>query len=218
LSLDTAILYSFRRCPYAMRARMAIYYAGIKVALREVDLREKPQAMLLVSPKATVPVLVKVNKKIIDESLDIIDWALSILDPDGWRCDLSTQQLNDGNAIIKENDTEFKTHLDQYKYADRFSELRREDSRNKGMQFLAKLEIRLQHSKYLVGNKISFIDIAVFPFVRQFAHVDKDWFDESECIHLQKWLQAFIDSKGFKVIMNKYSVWCEGDTEVYLGD
>jgi len=200
-----------------MRARMAIHYAGIKVTLREVDLRDKPQAMLLASPKATVPVLVNVDGTVIDESLDIIDWALSISDPDGWRGGLNTQQLNEGSAIIKENDAEFKSHLDQYKYADRFPDLCLEDSRHKGAQFLGKLETRLRQSSYLVGDKISFVDIAIFPFVRQFAYVDKNWFDQSEYLSVQKWLQAFIESNNFKLVMEKYSVWHSDDVDVYLG-
>ena len=182
------ILYSFRRCPYAMRARMALRRASITVELREVSLGDKPQAMLELSAKGTVPVLLA-NKLMLDESLGIMDWAMDQADPGQW-LDADLQARTE--SLIYENDGSFKTHLDQYKYWDRFPAQSQQYYRQQGETFLVKLEQLLQANQYLLADRPTFADIAVFPFVRQFAFVDKHWFDTSGYSQLQRWLQEFL--------------------------
>jgi glutathione S-transferase len=201
------ILYSFRRCPYAMRARMAIAYSEIQVELREVTLKNKPEALLQASAKATVPVLVLESDEVIDESLDIMLWALSIHDPDNW-----IGNLEKASHLITENDSVFKTHLDHYKYADRHPEHSAEYYRSQGKAFLSQLESLLSSSKYLSGPELSIIDIALFPFIRQFSHVDKAWFDQAPYPLLQGWLAALLNSTLFAKTMEKQPVWEPGQS------
>lgn len=220
---DMPVLYSFRRCPYAMRARMAIIYSGMRVELREVVLKNKPQEMLAASPKGTVPILVLGGKgiggkvtgekatggKVIDESLDIMLWALSQHDPDGINITGIADYLD--NEWISENDNVFKLHLDHYKYADRFPEYSELHYRTEGEVFLKKLDYQLSCTLYLAGDKISVIDIAIFPFVRQFAFVDKAWFDQCCYLHLRKWLDELLVSEKFVSTMPKFPQWYNGD-------
>lgn len=196
------ILYSFRRCPYAMRARMALKYSGFKVKIHEVSLKNKPASMLEISPKGQVPVLLIDGGRVIDESMDIISFVLSINDPDDWisQDEEIKQQMED---LIKMNDNRFKENLDKYKYFDKNSEDNLETCRLKGEDFLKILETKLSKNKYLFGDKILYADIAIFPFIRQFAHVDKTWFYQSEYKNLQKWLDGFLESKLFNDIMIK---------------
>ena len=202
---DQPVLYSFRRCPYAMRARLALRYAEQSVEHREVVLRDIPQQMIDISPKATVPVMLLSNETVIDESLDIALWALEQQDPHELLGSLS--QLSDMLALINENDNDFKAWLDQYKYADRYPEQTPEYYRQQGEDFLQKLESRLAHHPYLFGVKIRLADIAIMPFVRQFAHVDKRWFEAAEYPNLQRWLSEWLESDTFKEIMTKYPKW-----------
>jgi len=211
------ILYSFRRCPYAMRARMALKYSGVKLEIREIILRDKPQAMLQASPKGTVPVLMLPNHKIIDESRDIMNWAISINDPQAWQKGYAEAELNTINALIDKNDSSFKVNLDRYKYPNRYVEATALDYRQKGEEFLQELEALLQSNQYLFADKISIADIAIFPFIRQFAHVDKEWFFNNDSYpKLQKWLNGLMESKLFLSIMTKYEVWKEGDEIVWF--
>ena len=207
------ILYSFRRCPYAIRARLALRYCGIQVALREVILADKPVAMLEKSAKGTVPVLVLDGGDVIDESLDIMLWALLKNDPDNWQVadkgDTGLSQL--ANELIEINDGYFKQHLDHYKYADRFPEFSREHYRNQAEVFLQKLEVLLEQHQYLICNQVSYVDMALFPFIRQFAFVDKGWFDHSSYKQLQLWLDNCLMLPLFADIMQKYPQWNEGD-------
>lgn len=193
------ILYSYRRCPYAMRARMALKYAGIALEIREIALRGKPVEMLRVSPKATVPVLVLVDGKVIEQSLDIMQWALQQQDKDGWLIADSelTQQL------ITENDSSFKQALDKYKYAIRFPEQPAEVYRAQGEVFLQRLEVSLSRSQFLMGNQITLADIAIFPFIRQFSGVDIIWFETATYPNLKLWLKTLIESELFTSIMQK---------------
>lgn len=193
------ILYSYRRCPYAMRARMALSYAGVMVDIREISLKDKPAHMLQVSPKGTVPVLVFPEGQVIDESLEIMSWALRQKDVDGWlkADDLQMQQL------IAENDGQFKQNLDRYKYAIRFPEHAAEYYRTQGEEFLAKLELRLHQTSFLIGDAISLADIAIFPFVRQFAAVDNAWFESTDYLKLKIWLKYMVESALFKRVMEK---------------
>jgi len=206
------ILYSFRRCPYAMRARLAIIRAGIAVELREVQLRNKPQAMLTASPKGTVPVLVLPNGAVIDESLDIMQWALAINDPQDW---LSSQ--TEVHALISHNDGEFKYYLDRYKYADRYPEHSAEHYRNQGELFLTKLEALLQKTAFLLGQHFGLADAAIAPFIRQFAAVNSDWFSTAPYPALRTWLQDFLDSALFNDVMQQYQPWEPGMPAVTFG-
>ena len=193
------ILYSYRRCPYAMRARMALKYAGIVLETREIELKNKPAHMLKVSPKATVPVLVLSDGTVLEQSLEIMLWALQQQDKDDWLIADSelTQQL------IAENDSIFKQALDKYKYAIRFPEESAEVYRTQGEVFLQRLEILLSQSQYLLSSQISLADIAIFPFIRQFLGVDTMWFEAAPYPKLKIWLKTFIESELFTSIMQK---------------
>lgn len=199
------VLYSFRRCPYAMRARLALHFAQQAVEHREVVLKEMPQQMIDISPKATVPVMQLPDGTVIDESLDIALWALEQQDPSNLLGSLA--QLSDMLSLINDNDNDFKGWLDQYKYADRYPEQTPEYYREQGELFLEKLENRLSHHPYLFGVEIRLADIAIMPFVRQFAHVDKKWFDAADYPFLQNWLQSWLVSDSFKGIMHKHPKW-----------
>lgn len=203
---DLPILYSFRRCPYAMRARMALRYAGLNCELREVVLRDKPASMLEYSAKGEVPVLV-LPDQVIDESLDVMSWALGVSDPDGW---LKLQHEKSAE-LIKRFDVEFKPILDQYKYADRHPERTQGEYRIAALPYLGELNSLLGANDYLMGEKLSFADVALFPFIRQFAHVDKPWFDSSEYTNLIRWLNSLLESELFLSVMKKYPQWHAGD-------
>jgi glutathione S-transferase len=199
------VLYSYRRCPYAMRARMAVAYAGITLEIREIALRDKPKHMLQVSPKGTVPVLVLEDGTVIDESLDIMYWALQQQDLGGWL-------QHDGELrrqLITENDSSFKVALDAYKYFDRFPEKTQIEHRVDGEVFLKKLETLLQHRQYLQSSQTSMVDIALFPFIRQFAGVDAAWFEMSPYPKLQAWLKCLVTSELFLSIMQKRPTYIE---------
>ena len=204
------ILYSFRRCPYAIRARLAIKASNIQVELREVVLADKPKELLICSPKGTVPVLVLTDDTVIDESRDIMWWALTQQDPHNWLGSTDTQ-WDEMNHLIDINDTEFKQHLDHYKYADRFPEQSAECYRQQAESFLQQLEAKLRKNQYLMTDKISLADMAIFPFVRQFAFVDKKWFEQTEYKKLQIWLDNVLADKLFIEVMQKYSRWLPGD-------
>lgn len=200
--MTVPVLYSYRRCPYAMRARMALKYADIAVEICEISLKNKPSGMLKASPKGTVPVLVLHDGTVLEQSLDIMVWALRQNDADGWLgadCG-QTQQL------IAENDTGFKPALDQYKYAIRFPEQPVEAYRAQGEIFLQKLELLLSQNQFLLKNQVSLADIAIFPFIRQFAAVDSVWFESAPYSKLKAWLKALIESTLFVSVMEKHNV------------
>jgi glutathione S-transferase len=198
------LLYSFRRCPYAIRARMAIYSAAIPIQIEEVSLKHKPQAMLEYSSKGTVPVLV-VGDKVIDESLEIMKWALEQNDPDNWYVSLSQEELNNSHKLIRENDGNFKTWLDRYKYADRHPEYSQEYYRDQCANYLEQLETILQQQPCLIRPELTFADIAIFPFVRQFSMVDQDWFAQGPYPKLSGWLKALLELPLFIQVMAKQS-------------
>lgn len=210
------ILYSFRRCPYAMRARMSLVYSGIEVQLREIILRNKPPSMLAYSPKGTVPVLI-VNspessaERVIDESLDVMLWALTQQDSDDLLLAANANLRAEADALIHENDTSFKQNLDRYKYSVRHPEQTQEEYRTQGETFLQTLEDRLQQNPYLLTNRMTLADIAICPFIRQFANVDKAWFDQAPYPRLRAWLEALLTSSLFIQAMKKYDLWQEGD-------
>lgn len=206
------ILYSFRRCPYAMRARMALHVSGRACRLREIVLRDKPAAMLDASPKGTVPVLILDDGTVIDESRDIMIWALEQADPEGW---LHPEQGSheEMTALIDLFDTDFKHHLDRYKYASRYDGAVAETHRTAAAAQLTELDARLSGRPQLFGGQPSLADMALFPFIRQFANTDRAWFDVQPWPHLQAWLAAHLDSLRFREVMQKYAVWTPGGPE-----
>ncbi|HSH72080.1 MAG TPA: glutathione S-transferase [Methylophilaceae bacterium] len=201
------ILYSYRRCPYAMRARMALHYAGVGTEIREIVLRNKPQHMLQISPKATVPVLLLPDGEVIDESQDIMRWALAQRDSEDWLLKEDTGLKQQAIALIAENDSEFKQALDRYKYAIRFPENSPEFYRVQGELFLQKLEQCLNNTAYFCRNTRCIADIAIFPFIRQFAAVDEAWFATAPYPKLRAWLNVLIQSELFLNVMQKHPVW-----------
>lgn len=197
-----AILYSFRRCPYAMRARMALRYAGCAVQIHEVSLKAKPPAMLERSPKGTVPVLV-LDDQVLEQSLDIMHWALAQNDQDNWLLIQDGDGRREIQALVEENDQVFKQHLDRYKYFVRHPEHPQQHYRQLGEVFLQKLEARLQQRDFLIKDQVTLADIALAPFIRQFSAVDPDWFSVSPYPKLRGWLQRFLESALFKAVMVK---------------
>ena len=198
------ILYSFRRCPYAMRARMALAVSAQVYQHREILLRDKPAAMLAASPKGSVPVLVLPDGQVIDESLDIMLWALHRHDHDGW---LKPEKgdINDMRALIAQCDGPFKQALDAYKYAR--DPAAQEAARESALPFLAQCEDRLNANAYLYGQKLALADVAVMPFVRQFAAVQPGWFAQQPWPNLHRWLAGIVASALFEGIMQKRDVW-----------
>nr|WP_263398677.1 glutathione S-transferase [Pseudomonas profundi] len=205
-------LYSFRRCPYAMRARLGLLFAELQVELREVVLKNKPPQMRAISPKGTVPVLEGVEdgnaeRLVIEESREILEWALRQNDPQG----LLNVDLASANSLIDQNDNGFKYWLDRYKYADRHPELTQSEYRQRGEVFLQVLEQLLAKNKYLLGGKISIADIGIMPFVRQFAHVDQEVFYNLPYPHLQQWLRDWLEHPVFQRVMIKFQPWQKGN-------
>ena len=201
-------LYSFRRCPYAMRARLGILFAELPVELREVVLKNKPAQMLAISPKGTVPVLQLVGGGVIEESLEIIVWALAQQDRQGL---LDAQVLQHANALIEQNDGEFKHWLNRYKYADRYLEMTQTEYRQQGEVFLQVLEELLTKNSFLLGKNPTLADIGIMPFIRQFAHVDSDVFYSLPYPKLQLWLQHWLEHPYFLQAMKKFKPWLAGD-------
>lgn len=203
------ILYSFRRCPYAMRARLAVAASGQQVELREILLRDKAPEFLATSPSATVPCL-KDGDTVIDESLDVMKWALKRSDPEGW-----LDMPDDGHVLIEEADGPFKQALDRTKYDTRYPDLDQEEQRAKAHWFLHKLDGQLAQS-FLFGETPKLADMAILPFVRQFAFIDKARFDAEDWPNLSRWLEAFLVSDRFHSIMAKHIKWENGHTPTYF--
>ncbi len=210
------ILYSFRRCPYAIRARLAVAASGVAVELREVVLRDKPPAFLAASPSATVPTLVPPGAPAIDESLDIMLWALNRNDPEGW-LKPETGSYEAMLSLIADNDGPFKVHLDRYKYHVRHVDCDPLAERAEASVFLCDLETRLQAATWLFGAHAGLADMAILPFVRQFANVDRDWFDRQDWPRLRGWLEGFERSRRFAAVMEKYRPWTDGDAPTVFG-
>ncbi|MBB5720547.1 glutathione S-transferase [Loktanella ponticola] len=207
---QTPVLWSFRRCPYAMRARLTILYTGVKMDLRDILLKDKPAEMTDVSPKATVPVL-NTGTEVIEESRDIMLWALAQNDPHGW-LDMPAE----GYAMIDTNDGPFKRALDHTKYAVRFPDRDATADRAKAADVLFGLNDRLVNQPHLFGDAPKMVDTAILPFVRQFANTDRDWFNAQDWPHLIRWLTAFETSDSFKVIMVKRPIWEPGAAPSYF--
>jgi len=229
------VFYSFRRCPYAMRARLAIAASGQQCELREVVLRDKPPALIAASPKGTVPVLVLPDGRVIDQSLDIMRWALDRQDAEGWLPQSADEQAKT-DALIAACDGDFKRHLDRYKYPNRYvapaDHAALADTgvdqppthasavdvegftlahRTAGAAFVQRLEAQLDRSKpCLLGDRWSLADAAILPFIRQFAATDQAWFDAQAWPAVQGWLADFVQSARYLAVMDKYPRWESG--------
>ena len=209
--MEKPILYSFKRCPYAMRARMIIFLTDIQCELREVHLKNKPQSMLDLSPKGTVPVLQIDAYKVIDESLEIVEWALGINDIFKKNKILPDQEVLTKD-LISLFDDEFKFHLDRYKYSVRYQDANPIQSRSKCLEILNKIENSISNSNWFFGDSVNKLDICILPFIRQFRIADPEWFDSLNEIHqVKSWLKHFLKSPLLLNIMNKNDPWEEGD-------
>ncbi len=214
--LTLPVLYSFRRCPYAIRARLALHISGIAYELREIQLRRKPDCMLTASPKGSVPVLLRPDGQVIDESWDIMLWALQQHDPENWRGPHNRYQ-EEALPWVTINDSTFKAALDRYKYADLHPAQPQSHYRAQGEVFLQQLENKLQTRAYLLGNHLSIADAAIFSFIRQFAAVDQDWFDQAPYPRLRDWTHTLIASALFTTVMQKHPVWHSGGLPIFVG-
>ena len=207
------VLYTFRRCPYAMRARIALCYARVSYEHREILLKERPIELFQLSPKGTVPVLHLKNGRVIDESIDIMKWSVSLNDPDHWFIDNIDKQI----GIILRNDLEFKKWLDRYKYHTRYPENPTEFYREKCEKILDDYESKLDNNLFFLGSSLSLADMAILPFVRQFAHVDINWF-RKRYTNLSEWMDRLVGLPIFKKIMKKFEVWSsikEGEQVIF---
>ena len=199
-------LYSFRRCPYAMRARLALRLCKIQCIIREISLKAKNSEFLRVSPKATVPVLVLPNGEVLEESLDIIYWSLEQNDP--YKLKINNQLANKTDKLIELFDTEFKFHLDRYKYSSRYNIKNSQVHRDKGRDLLVLINNLLEGKNYIGGKNISLLDISILPFVRQYRIADIKWFDNNLGLdNVSNWLKIFLNSDLLASIMTKYKVW-----------
>ncbi|NNC37274.1 MAG: glutathione S-transferase [Hyphomonadaceae bacterium] len=204
------VLYSFRRCPFAMRARMALKISGADYKHREILLRDKPASMLAASPKGTVPVFIIDDEKVIDESYDLMLWALKKNDPENWLAPGLAQM----QPIIEMITGEFKHHLDRYKYASRYSDDADRFSvdhshRDEAVKILAEFETRLEKSEFLIGDVPSLADFATFPFIRQFSNVEPEWWNKPQFPRLHAWLDGLVNGELFKSIMKKHPLWVD---------
>ncbi|MEP3639843.1 MAG: glutathione S-transferase [Paracoccaceae bacterium] len=206
------VLWSFRRCPYAIRARMAVLSAGLEVELREIKLKDKPPAFLSASTSATVPNL-QAGDLNLDESLDIMNWALGQSDPHGL-----LNMPNVGETLIAQNDGPFKAALDHTKYAVRYPDLDPQAERTKASEFLQSLNKRLAAHAFLLGDRPTLADLAIFPFVRQFANIDRTWFDRQPWPDVIRWLDGFLQSADFHTVMTKIPVWEDGSRPYLFGN
>lgn len=196
------ILYSFRRCPYAMRARLALQVSGVEIEHREILLRDKPAHMLEISPKGTVPVVLLPDGTVLEESLDVMLWALEQNDPEGWLA-------RKDDALVAANDGPFKHHLDRYKYATRYDGADPLEHRDACEAQLKVLDARLGSQPFLSGETRRFTDAAIMPFIRQFANTDREWFDARPYPALQAWLNGWLTSEIFAKVMAKHRLWEE---------
>ena len=217
------ILYSFRRCPYAMRTRIFLLLSNIKVEIREVKLSSKPKEMIDISKKGTVPVMLLPNQKVIDESIEIMDWALDLSDP----LDINYKNKiheKETKEVLKIFEGEFKHHLDRYKYFSRYNNenrlINKEEHRNIALENLKIIENKLNKNyPWIFGKKISYLDIAILPFVRQYRIADINWFDNNmDLINVSKWLQEFLEWDVFIDSMKKIKLWGPSDSPTYFGN
>ena len=199
------ILYSFRRCPYAMRARFSIRFSGIKVELREILLKKKPEEFLNASIDGTVPILVVSNEIIIQESLDIVNWSLKSKEN-------GIIELHDPENLLSFCDNDFKMNLDRYKYPTRCEGINPILHRNENVKYLTLLNNKLKYSKFLSSDELNYLDYCIFPFIRQFRNVDYLWFENLNLSRLNDWYSLIVESREFNDIMKKYNVWESSDS------
>lgn len=212
--MDTPILYSLHRCPYAIRARMGLLYANQDVLIRAIAIKNKPLEMLKTSPKGTVPVLQLVDGKVIDESLDIIIWALKKNDPSGILLPELNHSIDQMMELINHFETDFRPIINAYKEARRAGLEKSDDHRKRGEAFILELETMLQDQDFFFGKNISLADITIFPFIRQFSNVEKKWFRAQNYPRLTLWLDQIVDGPIFKRTMRKVPLWLDTQEEV----
>jgi len=221
-NLPLPVLYSLRNCPYAMRARIAIYYAKQKVALRDLVLSNKPDEMLAVSPKGTVPVLVTELDTdqivVIEESLQVMLWAFTESDPDNFLQSETPHLLSEMLSLISKFDHEFKMCFDKYQCAKRYHEDSLESDRQACEKYIAELEQRLQINDFLMSDKASLADIALLPFIRKFSKVERQWYLQSPYPKLRAWLNNYLQSRMFSKVMTQYPLWLESKELVIFGE
>lgn len=217
---ELPILYSLRNCPFAMRARLAIFRSQSPVILRSIVLNDKPAEMLTASPKGTVPVLVLPEedngKTVIDESFDIMVWALTQSDPDELLHAGETAISQDMFSLVSKFDNEFKSALEQYKAAKRYHEDNLIECRQVCEAYVADLEQRLTAHTFLVSNRESFADLALFPFIRQFAKVERKWYLQSPYPNLKQWLNNYLQSAMFNKVMAQHPLYLSTDEVIYF--
>jgi glutathione S-transferase len=209
------ILYSLQHCPYAIRARMGILLANQAIFLRAIDLNDKPEDMLEVSPTGTVPLLILDQSTVIDESLEIMVWSLENNDPDNLLRSDVTAALPKMLSIINKYDDEFKDWLEKYKCAKRYHETNKDYFRQQCELFISQLEQRLATNDFFMGEKASLVDYAIMPFIRQFARVERQWYLQSPYPNVRQWLNKHLQSRLFSKTMTKYPLWLESH-ESYL--
>lgn len=212
------VLYSLRNCPYAMRARIAIFKAQQIVILRDIVLSNKPKEMIIASPKATVPVLVLANGVVIEESLAVMLWALNETDPNDLLQSQNKQNLTDMLKLIAHFDDEFKTSLEQYKCAKRYQENNITECREQCELFIKKLEVRLTDNSFLMADKESLADIAILPYIRQFARIERQWYLQSPYPKVRQWLNNYLRNPMFTKVMAKYPLWLDNNELTLFGE
>ncbi len=220
--MNYPILYSLQHCPYAMRARMGILLSEQRVRLRPIVLKDKPNQMLKASPKGTVPVLViesesGTNSIVIDESLDVMLWALKQSDPSNLLYSEQPEMLSKMLDLISIYDVEFKSHLENYKSAKRYHDDNKVEYREICEKYISDLEERLNQHQYLMGESLSLVDFAILPFIRRFAKIERQWYLSSPYPKLQCWLKSHLDSLLFSKVMRKYPLWLESHEEILIG-
>jgi len=207
-------LYSLQHCPYAMRARIGLLAAQQTIALRAISLKNKPTEMLAASPKGEVPVLVLEDKSVIDESIDIMIWALHQSDPDDLLCSNDPSAFEEMRELITRNDNDFIPALEKYKYAKRYHEPSENNDRQQCEAFIAQLEQRLNEHRFIMGKKLSLADYALLPFIRQFSRVDRKWFVQTPPYpNLRNWLSYHLQSTIYSKAMFKYPLWLDEHQE-----
>ncbi|WP_285163097.1 glutathione S-transferase [Shewanella goraebulensis] len=215
--MDLPVLYSLRNCPFAMRARIAIYKSQQAVLLRDLVLSDKPAEMLLASPKGTVPVVVTPNGTVIEESYELMLWALTQGDPDDLLCADNDEAFDAMLTLIYQFDSEFKRCLENYKCAKRYSESNIAECRQACEIYIEQLEKLLSQHSYLMADRESLADIALLPFIRQFARVERQWYLQSPYPNLRAWLNRYLQSKMFSKVMTKHPLWLENKEDVVFG-
>jgi glutathione S-transferase len=211
--MSVPILYSLQHCPFAMRARMALLMAKQEVLLRAVVTKDKPREMLKISPKGTVPILILGDGTIIDESLNIMTWALKQNDPKDLLFQNQPEIYPKMLSLISVCDNEFRISLSAYKYGSRYHQPNEVELRRACELFIKQTEVLLQNNDYIFGNKLSLADLAILPNIRQFVNVDKKWFRHANYPCLTKWLENLMQSPLFTKAMRKYPLWNENHEE-----